>query len=60
MLRDGHFWAHSEGSPSNFDKAWGRAGRITLRFSFTLLGLPGRFTIKLEPLIPQIALEIMA
>jgi hypothetical protein len=60
MLRDGHFWAHSEGSPISFDKAWGRAGRITLRFSLTLLGLPGRFTIKLEPLIPQVALEIIA
>ena len=55
-----HPWAHSEGSPFNLDRAWGRAGRMTSKFSLTPLGLPGRFTIKLEPRIPVIALEIMA
>ncbi len=55
-----YLWPHSEGSPFNFDKAWGRAGRMTLKFSLTPFGLPGRLTIRQEPRTPTIALEIMA
>ncbi len=57
--RGDYVWPHSEGSPFNLERAWGRAGRITLRFSLTPWA-SGRFTIKLEPRIPEIALEIMA
>jgi hypothetical protein len=37
----------------------GQGREDNIQISFTLFGLPGRFTIKLEPLIPQMALEIM-
>ena len=33
---------------------------MTSKFSLTPLGLPGRFTIRLEPRIPTTALETMA
>src|SRR5271157_4130626 len=52
--------AHSVSSPLIFSIACFNAGRITARFSFALLGLPGRLIIRERPRIPTTAREIMA
>ena len=51
--------AHSPSNPAAMRTPCSRLGRMYSRFSFTALGLPGRFTISVRPRIPLTARDSM-